>query len=84
MPLKVHLIFSGFLIIAAVFLVGGVLAVPEIMSGQSGLLSRRGAVILETCTGTGFLFLFATIAALLGRVTVLERELEKLKAVQPK
>jgi hypothetical protein len=80
MPVKVHLIFSGFLIIAAVFLVGGVLAVPEIMSGRSDLLSKRSAAILETCTGMGFLFLFGTIGSLLSRVHVLEREVEKLKS----
>ena len=83
MPQKSHLIFSGFLIIGAACLSGSLLAVPEIMSEQSDLLSKRSAALLGTCLGFGLLFLFATIAALLGRVYVLEREVEKIKAKQP-
>ncbi len=79
MPLKVNLIFSGFLIVGAIFLSGALLSIPEILSAQADLLSRRSAVTLEMCLGFGLLFLFATLASLLGRVFVLEREIEKLK-----
>ena len=65
-------------LIGAIFLVGGLLAVPEIMSTQADLLSKRSATLLEACLGIGLMFFFATVAALLGRVYLLEREVEKL------
>ena len=83
MPLKLHLIFTGFLIAAAIFLGGGLLAVPEIISGQADLLSKRSATFLEACLGIGLVFVFGTLAALLGRVYALEKEVEKIKAKQP-
>jgi hypothetical protein len=83
MPFKDHWTLTGFFIIGAACLTGGLLAIPEIMSARPELLSPRFASILEGVIGLGLVFLMAAVASTMGRVYRLEKEVATLKAKQP-
>jgi len=82
MPIKYHLTLTGFFIVGAACLAGGLLAMPEIMSARPELLSPKFATILEGVIGIGLLLLMAALASTMGRVYALEKEVATLKAKQ--